>query len=66
MKKEKEPGVTKEYFTFNLCPRNLFEVEIITVTDGKVTDVRKEEPTYLPIALDKIRKAVGHMFTTGR
>lgn len=72
MKKEKLTPPTPEapapnvktYFAFNLCPRNLFEVETIKVEGDKVIEVIKDEPTFLPIALDKVRRSIASVFSS--
>jgi len=53
MKKTKE---SKVYFSINPKPRMLFEVEQITVVDGKVVNTKKADPTYLQIVIGNIYK----------
>lgn len=59
MKKEK---VTAEYFRLVRTERNMFTVETVSVSDGKVTEVSADEPTYLPIAFDKLRRRTAEAF----
>ena len=59
MKKEKEVG---EFYRLKRTERNMFQVETITVSDGKVISTVADEPTYLPIAFDKLRRKTGEAF----
>ena len=63
MKKVKEEKVAPaEYFRLVKTERNMFKVEVITVENGKVTSTNEDEPTYLPIAFDKMRRKTGEQF----
>jgi len=62
---KKEPKVESapvEYFRLEKTDRNLFTVDVITVQDGKVIKQDKEEPAYLPIAFDKLRKRTANAY----
>lgn len=52
----------KEYYRLVRTERNLFTVETITVENNKVVKTDSDEPTYLPIAFDKLRRKTGEAF----
>lgn len=60
--KTKENKTTEKYFTLHKVANNLFSTEIITVENDKVVHREAQEPTYLPIAFDKIRKLCGQSY----
>lgn len=61
--KTKEPkSEPVQYFRLEKTDRNLFTVDVITVQDGKVIKQDKEEPAYLPIAFDKLRKRTANAY----
>lgn len=59
MKKDKEPST---YFRLVRTERNMFTVETITVEGNKVVKVEADEPTFLPIAFDKMRRKTAEQF----
>ena len=50
------------YFRLVRTDRNMFTVETVTVENKKVVKVESDEPTYLPIAFDKLRRKTGESF----
>ena len=60
---EKQPKKEiKKYFRLQRTERNLFTVETVTVEGNKVLSVEADEPTFLPIAFDKLRRRTGEAF----
>jgi len=65
MKKEKivaAPLVQSKYYRLMRTDRNLFTVETVTVEGSLVVKVESDEPAYLPIAFDKMRKKTAEAF----
>ena len=58
----KEKSAPAEYFRLVKADRNMFSVETVIVDGNKVTKVEASEPTYLPIAFDKLRRKTGESF----
>ncbi len=52
----------KKYFRLERTDRNLYTVETITVVGNKITNTEHDEPTYLPIAFDKMRRKTGESY----
>ena len=59
MKEVKKPA---KYFRLVRNEQNMFSVEKIIVEGTKVVDIDASEPTFLPIAFDKLRRATGEAF----
>lgn len=59
---EATPGKAVEYFRLERTDRNLFRVDIITVQDGQIIKQEKDEPSYLPIAFDKMRRKTANSY----
>lgn len=59
MKKE---IVKADYFRLIRAERNLYSVETVTTENGKIVEVVTDEPTFLPIAFDKLRRRCGEAF----
>ena len=51
-----------EYYRLIRTDRNMFTVETIQVAEGKITEVNADDPTYLPIAFDKLRRKTAEQF----
>ena len=67
MKKENKVEVVTapapiEYFRLTKTDRNLFSVETVTIQDGKVLKVESDEPAFMPIAFDKLRRKTAEAF----
>lgn len=58
-KKETKPI---QYFRLERTDRNMFRVDVITVVDGKIINQELDEPAYLPIAFDKMRRRTADAF----
>jgi len=56
---EKKPD---EYFRLQRTDRNLFIVDVIYVLDGKIVGKEEDEPSYLPIAFDKLRRRTANSY----
>ena len=59
MKKESDPS---EYYRLVRTDRNMYTVETIIVNGSKVTEMHSDEPSYLPIAFDKLRRKTAESF----
>ena len=51
-----------EYYRLMRAERNMFCVETVTLQDGKIVKLESDEPTYLPISFDKLRRKTGEAF----
>jgi hypothetical protein len=61
MKKEKRPA---EYYRLRRTDRNMFTVETIIVENDKIVKTYSDDPSYLPIAFDKLRRRTAEAFFT--
>ena len=60
--KKKEVKPSAEYFRLVKTEHNMFTVEMVTITEGAVTKLHSDDPTFLPIAFDKLRRKTGEAF----
>lgn len=51
-----------DFYRLKREERNMFSIETITLENGKIVKVDADEPTYLPIAFDKLRKKTGQEY----
>ena len=61
---KKEAVVLPEatYYRLVRTERNMYSVETIIVSGDKITSVEGSDPSYLPIAFDKLRRRTGEAF----
>ena len=53
-----------EYIRLVKTETNMYSVETITITEGKITKVEASTPAYMPIAFDQMRRKTVENFVS--
>jgi hypothetical protein len=53
-----------EYIRLVKTETNMYSVETITITEGKITKVAASPPAYMPIAFDQMRRKTVENFVS--